>query len=315
MRAKAERIEEGYYHGGVVKGVSGGGNYSLQAKTFTPTKTETVVSSDAGYYGLSSVTVNPIPDLYQDVSSVTATAGNVLAGKVIVESDGSVTTGTMTNRGAVNKTLDTATTSYTVPAGYHSGSGKVQISVETATATPTGEVQTITPTEGKVLRQVTVNAIPSNYADATGKTATAAQILSGQTAVSWDSTTNKPVSVAGTMTDRGAVSQPLNAGGSYTIPAGYHNGSGKITANSLASQTKPATGKTAVAAAQMLTGYSAWVNGTQINGSMANNGAVSGTITGLGAVTGDTSFTIPAGYTSGGTVSITGDIEAALAAI
>lgn len=34
----------------------------------------------------------------------------------------------------------------------------------------------------------------------------------------------------GTMTNRGAVSQTINPGGSYTIPAGYHNGSGNVTA-------------------------------------------------------------------------------------
>lgn len=32
--------------------------------------------------------------------------------------------------------------------------------------------------------------------------------------------------------DRGAVSQSLNPGGSYTVPKGYHNGSGKVTAKS-----------------------------------------------------------------------------------
>ena len=42
--------------------------------------------------------------------------------------------------------------------------------------------------------------------------------------------------VAGGIVNRGAVSATLNAGGSFTIPAGYHNGSGRITANSLASQ-------------------------------------------------------------------------------
>ena len=44
--------------------------------------------------------------------------------------------------------------------------------------------------------------------------------------------------LVGTMENRGAVSASLNAGQSYTIPAGYHNGSGKVTANSLASQTQ-----------------------------------------------------------------------------
>ena len=45
--------------------------------------------------------------------------------------------------------------------------------------------------------------------------ATAAQILSGKKAVVKGST------ITGTMTDRGAVTNSLNAGGSYTIPAGY----------------------------------------------------------------------------------------------
>ena len=42
-----------------------------------------------------------------------------------------------------------------------------------------------------------------------------------------------------------------------------------------------------------------------------NQGEISSTIDGLT----ETSVTIPAGYTTGGTVSLTGDIEAALAAI
>ncbi len=45
----------------------------------------------------------------------------------------------------------------------------------------------------------------------------------------------------GTMLNRGAVAQELAAGGSYTVPEGYHNGGGKVTAKSLASQTGGAT--------------------------------------------------------------------------
>ena len=44
---------------------------------------------------------------------------------------------------------------------------------------------------------------------------------------------------------------------------------------------------------------------------MTENGAISGSINGISV----TSYTIPAGYTSGGTVSLTSDIEDALAAI
>ena len=68
----------------------------------------------------------------------------------------------------------------------------------------------------------------------------------------------------GTMTNRGAVTSSLNAGGSYTIPAGYHNGSGKVTANSLSSQTSATA-----AAADIVSGKTAWVNGSKVTGTMA----------------------------------------------
>jgi len=51
--------------------------------------------------------------------------------------------------------------------------------------------------------------------------------------------------------------------------------------------------------------------GVQITGSMANNGDVSATIDGLS----ETSVAIPAGYTTGGTVSLSDDIEEALSGI
>ena len=54
------------------------------------------------------------------------------------------------------------------------------------------------------------------------------------------------------------------------------------------------------AAGDVLTGKTAFGATGEINGSMANNGATGGTI---GAKAG--TYTIPAGYTSGGTVSLT----------
>lgn len=55
--------------------------------------------------------------------------------------------------------------------------------------------------------------------------ATAADVLSGKK-FSAASLSN----AEGTMTNNGAKTATLNPGGSYTIPKGYHNGSGKITA-------------------------------------------------------------------------------------
>ena len=234
-------IPAGYHNGsGVVKAITDTEGetekYKTQSKTVTPTKKQQSVTPDVGYYALSSVTVGAIPNAYQDVSSVNAVAGDVLTGKIYVTADGTVTTGTMPNNGAVNKTLDVTTISYTIPKGYHSGTGKVQIALETKTVTPTKSVQDITPTAGKVLSKVTVAAIPDNYIDTSDADAVAANILADKTA---------------------------------------------------------------------------YVKGAKVEGTMPNNGATGGSIDGLTT----TSYTIPSGYTSGGTVNLTSDIEDSLAAI
>lgn len=119
----------------------------------------------------------------------------------------------------------------------------------------------------------------------TGNAGTA-QVLSGYTFYS-----NNPKSKqTGTMVNRGAVTGSVNAGGTYTIPAGYHNGSGKVKGNSLSSQTSASA-----TAAQILSGYTAWVNGSKITGTMANRGALNWSGS-------NTTYSVPAGYYSGGTL-------------
>ena len=108
-----------------------------------------------------------------------------------------------------------------------------------------------------------VNGSFSSFRAPTGN-AVAGDVLSGKTFANAASD-----SETGTMPNNGAVSQALNCGASYTVPAGYHNGSGTVTANSLASQTGVDDGKTAATAASMRSGYQAWVNGSKVSGSMA----------------------------------------------
>ncbi len=118
-------------------------------------------------------------------------------------------------------------------------------------------------------------------------TATANQVLSGYT---FTNTTG--INLAGAMANQGAKAATLNCGESYTIPAGYHNGSGKITANTLTFQTSATA-----TAPQLLSGYTAWANGNKITGTMINRGNLNWNPTTAG------SKTIAAGYYSGGTIS------------
>lgn len=141
-----------------------------------------------------------------DTSEDDAIVGEVLVGKTF-HARGTALTGTMPNNGGVTGSISTVAGTYSVPVGYHDGSGTVAIdSVEQAkliaanikegitvlgitgthsgaesvtaqskTVTPTMSQQTIVPDTGyDYLSQVTVNAIPYAETDnsAGGKTVT-----------------------------------------------------------------------------------------------------------------------------------------------
>ena len=132
-----------------------------------------------------------------DTSDDTATAAEILATKT-AHARGTALTGTMPNNGAVAGVISTLNGDYTVPQGYHDGSGKVSISsteqakiiagnirqgvtilgvegtmsgsedvnAQSKTITPSATAQTVMPDTGyNYLSQVTVNAIPYSESD------------------------------------------------------------------------------------------------------------------------------------------------------
>lgn len=181
-----------------------GGNtlIDLTADTITADKILT------GYkaHGADGEAIIGTCDYDANTQDATAQAAEILSGKTAYNKANKIT-GTMKNNGAVAGVISTKAGKYTVPQGYHDGSGTVQLDsteqgkiipgniregvtilgVEGAmsgteganpqakTVTPTTAQQVILPDEGyNYLSQVTVAAIPYSESDnsAGGKTVT-----------------------------------------------------------------------------------------------------------------------------------------------
>lgn len=167
-----------------------GGNVLIDITDTNATAAD--VASGKYFYLNSGVKTAGTSTKDSDTTDATATAAEILLGATAYVNKNKVT-GTMPNNGAVSASLTTKAQEYTVPIGYHDGSGKVGISSteqakiiasniksgitilgvvgsysgEAASvqanknATPSSSSQVITPDQGyDYLAQVTVAAIP-----------------------------------------------------------------------------------------------------------------------------------------------------------
>lgn len=170
------------------------------------TVTEDKILKDYTAHGADGEKITGTCDFDVNSQDATAAVAEILSGKTAY-ARGSKLTGTMKNNGAVSGKISTKDGVYTVPQGYHDGSGKVSISdtekqklissnirdgvtilgvagsmtgledanPQSKTVTPSASGETVVPDEGYTcLSEVIVNPIPYVESDnsAGGKTVT-----------------------------------------------------------------------------------------------------------------------------------------------
>ena len=174
--------------------------FDLTADSITPDK----LLKDITAHDKSGAPITGTCTYDADTQDATAAVAEILEGKTAY-ARGAKLTGTMPNKGAVSGTIATKD-AYTIPMGFHDGSGTVSIdatesakivagniksgvtilgvegtfsgesvTAQTKSVTPTMSAQTVLPDEGyDYLSQVSVAAIPVNYSDnsAGGQTCT-----------------------------------------------------------------------------------------------------------------------------------------------
>lgn len=182
-------------------------------------------------------------------------SGDALSGKQFYTASNAPVTGTIPLNEPQNITIEGGG-SYVIPQGYHYGTGVV---------TSEGTTLPTLPNPG-----------------------TAADLLTGTQLIDQEGNV-----VQGSMPNNGAVAKSLGAGESYTIPLGYHNGQGTVTANSLANQTQGTA-----TAEDIMQGETAWVNGQQVTGT-----ATPGTDTSDATATADQILSPYTAYVASGKVT------------
>ena len=210
------------------------------------------VTIPAGWYNdttLSKEFSSILPAL-----STQAAAAQVLAGYEVYDGDGHIIGGGMTNNDAWNQTLNSTTTSVTIPAGYHDGTGVVS-HVTVAIPAPTFSLANSTgviTASGNWTRGFTTNSTyTSTYTLTTQAATTITPTESEQTAVAsyrWTTGSIKVAAISSTYVGSGVTTRSAAdltvSGQSVTAPAGYYSSAVTKAVTLMTLPTSPTTTST-----------------------------------------------------------------------
>lgn len=224
----------------------------------TPTIVSLSTQGDASsgdYYGISSVTINPLGKQYikveekvDDKGTITSSDkvlyGNVAYGRNSSTGNAQAFTGSMPNKTGYWDVIDTNTSNYRVliPEGYHNGQTNISALVTDKTIDcPTDQINPtdVTDSSGAFLSKVTIRPLPRSYANTSDASENRAdnvianKVLKNTTVYAKRKSGDQWYSekISGEMLDQTGFSYSIDTRDQNyqkKIPEGYHDGTKSI---------------------------------------------------------------------------------------
>ena len=255
-----------------------GDAFDVQSKSVTPTESEQIVTPDAGYDGLSSVTVGAISSTY-------------IGSGITRKSAATITPSESAQTIAANQYLTGIQTISAIPSNYV-GSGVTTKSA--ATITPSTSAQTAVSAGTYVTGNITVAAMKSGELNTPSVNASGLVTASIKTSGYLADTATKTLQ----LNTKGATTITPSTSSQTAISAGTY-ATGNIIVNAIPSNYVNTSDATA-AASDIIQNKTAYIKGKKVTGTMPSKGAATITPT-------TTNQTINAGQYLSGAQTIKGD--------